>query len=151
MAEILNKECIILNMDSSDKGVVIEELVNKLSEMGSIKDRVAFLQDVYERENIEPTYVGYNIGMPHGRTENVIRPSICFGRLINPIRWSDQSNETVNTVILIAVPQNDKGEHLRIISQLARNLMHEDYRNKLLESNATEVYNSINSMITLDL
>lgn len=147
MTEILNKECIILNIDSHDKGEVIEELVNKLSEMGSIKDRAAFLQDVYDRENIEPTYVGYNIGMPHGRTENVSRPSICFGRLINPIRWSDHSSETVNTVILIAVPQDDNGEHLRIISQLARNLMHEDYRNKLLESSETEVYQSINSII----
>ncbi|MDA1477231.1 PTS sugar transporter subunit IIA [Bacillus changyiensis] len=150
MAEILSKQCIVLNINGSDKNEVIKKLVDQLSEAGSIKDRAAFLKDVYDREMIHPTYIGYHIGMPHGRTENVIRTAICYGRLSQPIHWGHDHDEKVNTVVLIAAPKEDNDGHLKIISQLARNLMHEDFRNTLLESNEDEVYTTINSVIALD-
>lgn len=45
------------------------------------------------------------MGLPHGKTSNVLRPSICFGRLLNPVIWNEKTGEKVKYVILIAVPE----------------------------------------------
>lgn len=141
MSSIIQRECIIFDLDTNDKNDAILTLVNRLKEQQKITSVESFYQDVLERENIAPTAIGYKIGLPHGRTENVIAPAVCFGRLNNEIIWNEETKEVVNIIILIAVPQNNEGNlHMQILSNLARRLMHEDFRNQLLNSNKEEVY-----------
>ena len=79
--------------------------------------------------------------MPHGRTNNVIEPAVCFGRLNNEIVWNEKTKEVANIVILIAVPKdNTENLHMQILSKLARKLMHDDFRNRLTISDKDEVY-----------
>ncbi|MGN1181956.1 MAG: PTS sugar transporter subunit IIA, partial [Faecalibacillus sp.] len=75
---------------------------------------------------------------------HVIKPSICFGRLKNPILWDEEKNEYVKIVILIAVPKNNRDQiHLHIISHLMRQLMHDNYMNKLLNCDESQIYSAL--------
>lgn len=141
MSSIIQKECIVFDIDTCDKNEAILTLVKTLKEQGKITSVEDFYQDVLDREKIAPTAIGYNIGLPHGRTSNVIEPAVCFGRVNNEIVWNEETKEMANIIILIAVPENNEGNlHMQILSKLARNLMHEDFRNKLLNSDKEEVY-----------
>ena len=134
MSSIIQKECIVFDIDTYDKNEAILTLVKKLKEQEKITSIDNFYQDVLDREKVAPTAIGYNIGLPHGRTNNVIEPAVCFGRLNNEIIWNEETKEVANIIILIAVPQDNEGNlHMQILSKLARKLMHEDFRNQLLK------------------
>lgn len=144
MDSIIKKECIIFEINEKEKDKAILTLVKKLKEQGAITDNEVFLEDVLARESLSPTALGNGIGLPHGRTENVLKPAICFGRLKNELLWDPETNELVNIIILIAVPGNDtENTHMKIISRLARQLMHKEFIDKLLTSNEEEIYNML--------
>ncbi|OCN06360.1 PTS fructose transporter subunit IIABC [Erysipelotrichaceae bacterium MTC7] len=141
MSSIVNKECIVFDIDTDSKDEVIYTLVKKLKEQNKIKDIEDFYKNVLAREAIEPTAIGHDIGLPHGRTNGVIEPAICFGRLKKPLVWSEKTGELGEVILMIAVPENDQDNtHMKIISKLARKLMHDDFRDKLLTGDKTTIY-----------
>lgn len=141
MSSIIQKECIVFDIDTCDKNEAILTLVKRLKGQKKITGVYDFYQDVLNRERIVPTAIGYKIGLPHGRTNNVIEPAVCFGRLNNEIVWNEKTKEVANIVILIAVPKdNNENLHMQILSKLARKLMHDDFRNQLTTSDKEEVY-----------
>ncbi|MGG7058809.1 PTS sugar transporter subunit IIA [Clostridium tertium] len=144
MESIIKKECIIFDIEEKEKNKVILALVTKLKEQGAITDIKKFYEDVLQREKLSPTSIGNDIGLPHGKTENVLKPAICFGRLKNKIIWNDETEEEANIIILIAVPGDDEeNTHIKIISRLARKLMHKEFIDKLLISNREEIFNML--------
>ena len=141
MSSIIQKECIVFDIDTCDKNEAILTLVKRLKGQKKITGVYDFYQDVLNRERIAPTAIGYKIGLPHVRTNNVIEPAVCFGRLNNEIVWNEKTKEVANIVILIAVPKdNNENLHMQILSKLARKLMHDDFRNQLTTSDKDEVY-----------
>lgn len=146
--ELLNKDSVIFDIEASTKEEVIKVLVNQLDSEGCITSIPEFYNDVLEREALAPTAVGFDMGLPHGRTENVLKPAICFGRLKNPVIWNAESKEVAKYVILIAVPKDDEcGTHMKVISSLARKLMHDEYREILLSGTKDEVYGFLSEAI----
>ncbi|KGP72690.1 PTS sugar transporter subunit IIA [Pontibacillus yanchengensis] len=129
---------VVSNISGTKKEEVIETLVNNLDENNYLASKEVFLQDVLERENTLPTYIGYEIGLPHSQSEGVNYSSVTIGRLEEEIKWTEEGEE-VNTVFLIAVPNNNEDNlHLKILSKLSRLLMHEEFRNEVrnLDENA---------------
>ena len=47
-------------------------------------------------------------------------------------------NKPVYLMFLIAVPENSSNEHLQILSQIARKLMHEENRQAILRAQSPE-------------
>ena len=141
MQSIIKKECIVFDIDEIEKDKAILTLIERLREQGDITDTNKFYADVLEREKLSPTSIGNDIGLPHGKTENVLRPAICFGRLKKKVLWNSETKEFVNIIILIAVPGDDEeNTHMKIISKLARQLMHNEFIEKLLVSNKDDVF-----------
>jgi PTS system fructose-specific IIA component len=140
MSEIFQKENSLFDIDFKTKRDVIYELAKKLKSGGRITDTDLFFADVLAREELSSTVVGNEIAIPHGKTKNVIKPSICFVRLLNPIVWNEETGEEAKIVILIAVPESDEGStHIEILSKLARKLVHQSFYEKLLSCNKEEI------------
>lgn len=147
MSDLLDKKCIVMDLDESNKEAVIKTLAEKLVDTGRVNNLEDFLDNVNNREKIEPTALGDNIGMPHGRTNSVVTPSLCFARLKEPIVWNPETKEMAGIIIMIAVPKNENSSHLQIISQLARNLMHDEFRGLLLNGDEETIYETINNVV----
>ncbi|WP_369352092.1 PTS sugar transporter subunit IIA [Ligilactobacillus agilis] len=127
------------DLNAKDKREAISKISFYLAKKAFITDAGAFVEDVFSREDELPTYIGHNIGLPHSKSNHVKNAVVVVGRLNSPIIWND-SNQ-VDLIFLIAVPKNLAGDlHLRILAQLARALMHEDFRNGLrnLDSNGVK-------------
>lgn len=141
MEKLISRNCIVFDIPATSKNDVLLTLVKQLKEAGKITDVEKFYEDVLAREAICPTAIGFDMGMPHGKTENVISPAVCFGRLSAPVLWNEESGEMANIVIMIAVPKTEESNiHIKILSSLSRQLMHEEFRDKLLNSSADEVF-----------
>lgn len=138
---LIEKECVIFNIKEKDKKSVIVKMVELLKKAKKIKDEDIFLEDVMKREDLSPTAMGYEIAIPHGKSSEVLTAGVCLGRLDTPIIWNEETGETAQIIILIAVPKEDDSNlHLKILSNLARKLMHEEFREILLNKDKMYIY-----------
>lgn len=73
---------------------------------------------------------------------------MCFGRTRGPVVWNEESGDTVDLVILIAVPLCEAGDtHMKILANLSRKLMHEEFRDSLRKSDREQVYNILSEVL----
>ena len=112
----------------------ITTMANVLFENNRITNRALFIKDVKERESKMSTSMGMDLALPHTRSKSVIYPSLFFGSLEKPITWGE---DKVKIILGIAVPDNDdntNSTYLKILSSLARQLTHDEYRNALINA-----------------
>lgn len=146
--EIISEEMIFLNEGFSHQDEIINFLVDNAYANNYITDRGGFFEAVKKREDAIPTAIGYSIAMPHGKNEAVNNPFIAFARTKNEIRWSQKSDEKVQLIFLIGVPENGQGKlHLKFISQLSKKLLDETFRKNLLTKNSSsEIFRELKSI-----
>lgn len=135
-------------LNASNKKLAIQKMVNILTEKKYITDADEFTKDVFDREAILPTFIGHGIGLPHSQSLYVLKPVVVIGRLTESITWSE--NNQVKLIFLIAVPKTSKSNiHLKILANLSRMLMHEDFRQSLLYENENKVREIILQKMTI--
>jgi PTS system fructose-specific IIA component len=137
MNNIIVKELITLDFEASSKEEVIKELAKVIEGQGRLNDYEGYVQEVFKREEIFPTAIGFEVAIPHGKTNSVKNASVAFARLTNEIQWSEE--EKVKYVFLIAVPATEaENAHLQILAQLSRKIMRDEFRDKLKNSSKIE-------------
>lgn len=144
--EIINKNLICLDMDSSNKEEVIQQLSDVLLKEGCINNVEIFMESVNERETHETTGIGDGIAIPHGKSDSVIKNSVIMARLKNKVEWMSMDDEPVNIVFLLAIKESNAGDvHLRILSKLAENLMEPEFVTKMKnEEDIEEICRTLN-------
>lgn len=141
MLPIIKEECIILDLEAKSKNEILQKMVDVLDDNDYISDKDQFYKDVLKREEIFPTYLGYNIGIPHGKSNAVNHAGLCIARLKDYVQWDDNEENKVDFVILIAVKEKeDNNLHLKILAKLSRLLMHDDFRDLIRSIGKKELY-----------
>ena len=138
-ADLFLPECMTMDLQAANKWEAIRELAGLLLKAGRISSVEQYEQAVVEREQEVSTGVGFGIGIPHGRSAAVLRSSIAFGRSKKGIPFHAIDHQPVQLVFLLAVPQamGDK-EYLAALSRLARMIVHEEFRSRLLQAETVE-------------
>ena len=148
MSKLISKNCIVFDIDAAEKKDVISALVKELDAAGKITDQNEFFEDVLAREAIAPTYVGFDMGLPHGKTDHVLEASVAFARTVRPVVWNEETGETADLIILIAVPLSEAGDtHMKILANLSRQLMHEEFRESLRNSTKNKVFDILTEVL----
>lgn len=130
---LISENQIILDYSVQNKEELIDLFADVLDQAGKINDRDGFKADVYEREELANTAMGNEIAIPHALSGQVKDSSLVFIRLKDRIEWAEQ--DEVRYIFGIAVPrENPNNQHLKILSQLARKLMDDNFKNKLFSS-----------------
>lgn len=137
MKAIVPKEMIFLDEVVASRNEAIHYLVKKAGEAGLVTDTSDLEVAVLAREEEISTAVGYQVAMPHGKSEAVNRPFIGFLRLKDLMKWN--GSDEVKLIFLIAVPKsNVDNVHLRFIAQLSKNLLDDEFRSFIAEENDKE-------------
>lgn len=129
-SNLIDKNLIVLDLNSLNKNEVIEKLVDLLDENGALINKNEFLEAVLLRETKSPTGLEEGLAIPHGKSSSVKTPKIAAARLKNKIKdWEsvDESNE-VDLVFLIAIPDAEKGTtHIEVLSNLTTLFMEDGF------------------------
>lgn len=146
-SNLIDKNLIVLDLDSLNKNEVIEKLVDLLDENGALINKNEFLEAVLLRETKSPTGLEDSLAIPHGKSTSVKTPKIAAARLKNKIKdWEsvDESNE-VDLVFLIAIPDAEKGTtHIEVLSNLTTLFMEDGFIESLRDAkNKDEFLNII--------
>jgi len=142
---LIQKEFIYLNNELTNRNEIITRMSEDVLKTGMISDVDTYVKSVLEREEIIPTTVGFNVSIPHGKSDAVISPFVTFMRTNKPFVWDERSTEETQLIFMIGVPTNQKNKwHLKILAQISKNLMDENFRSSLLRAESVnEAYQLI--------
>ncbi len=138
ITELLSVNGIKLELTSKTKEDVIKEMVKILADNGKLLDKDKYLQAVLDRESEFSTGIGMGIAIPHGKSSGVKEASLVFGRSLDGLDYESMDDELAHIFFLIAVPEESSNEHLKILSQISRKLMHKELRDSLMNASSAE-------------
>ena len=139
IANLFVRECITMDLKASTKWEAIRELSQLLLQAGRLSSIEEYEQAVIQRENQVSTGVGFSIAIPHGKSAAVLKSSIALGYSRAGIPFNSIDHQPVRLVFLLAVPESlDDKDYLGALSRLARLMVHEDFRSRLLHAGTVE-------------
>lgn len=133
MAELITAELVDLDLAGADRVEVTSALARRLVDAGRVRDLDGFLADIRKREEQMPTGIEGGIGIPHARSPHVTEPSLAFGRCTAGVDFG-ASDGPAHLIFLIAAPEGGGEDHMTILASLARRLMHQSFRQALLDA-----------------
>lgn len=135
MSTIINKNLIKLDINNNNKEEIIKILANLINDENRLNNYEAYVKEVLNRESLTSTGIGYGIAIPHGKCKAVDVPTVAVGRINQGVEWKSLDDNPVQVVFLLAVPEKAASDqHLKILAALSRKLIHEEFRNELLNS-----------------
>lgn len=136
---LINEKLILVDELFENKEALLKHLSQKAFQLGKIKSEEEYLTCVEEREKSFSTYVGNGIAIPHGKSDAVNEAMVMCAKLKKPILWGDDVDELVDLVFLLGVPSsNTDNLHLKILAELSRKLMDDEFTSNLREAKTSE-------------
>lgn len=134
--EITNANLVALDLDVDGPMGAIDALADLLDKDGRLSDKEAYIAAARAREEeTGGTAMEMGIAIPHAKSGGVKEPGVAFGRTAEPIQYGD---EKADLIFLIAAPEGENNLHVKVLSQLARRLIHENFRTSLREATTGE-------------
>ncbi|ODS04422.1 phosphoenolpyruvate--protein phosphotransferase [Vibrio scophthalmi] len=131
-APLISSECISLDRDLRNKEEVIKTLSDNLFLAGRCRYPDKLADDLWAREDVFSTGLGFGFAIPHTKSEHIEQSAISVCRLANPIQWGD---EEAKFVIMLTLNKHAAGDqHMKIFSRLARKIMHAEFRDNLMNA-----------------
>lgn len=142
--KLIKENTIELNMIAKDKDTIINKMIELLVKDGVITDKNKFREDIYYRESLSNTGIGFGIAIPHAKSKFVKEPRIAVGVIKEGVDYGSIDGKSVNIIFMIAVNDSQSDLHLRALANLSRKLIHEEFRNKILNAKSKlEILNVI--------
>ncbi|MBU9889636.1 MAG: PTS sugar transporter subunit IIA [Candidatus Omnitrophica bacterium] len=144
ITDFLSIKGIKLDLESTDKESVLEEMVGILAEVKDIGDKKSILRALIERENLGSTGIGQGIAIPHGKTDKVDGLVAVLGVSRKGVNFEALDGEPVYILFLLVAPKDTAGPHLKALAQISR-LLRDSYFCELLRRCKTpkDVYDLI--------
>ena len=130
ISEILNKDSIVANLESTNKNGVIKELSLAISKTTNAapNDIAAVLM---ERESLGSTGIGGGIAIPHGKLNSVKSVTVGFGLSRRGVEYDSLDNRLVHIFFLLLTPENSTGGHLKVLAQISKLLKMDQFKEGL--------------------
>jgi PTS system fructose-specific IIA component len=130
---LTSADLVGVDLVARDRDDATAQLIALLAAAGRVTDAEGFHADVRAREAQMATGMPGGVGLPHARSEHVTAPSLAVGKLHDPVDWGAPDGPA-RLVFLIAAPAGGDADHLQILAALARRLVHESFRQSLLDA-----------------
>jgi fructose-specific PTS system IIA-like component len=132
-ARVVDADTIDVSSDARTKEEAIRDAVDLLFVAGRT-DRPGVVEEaVWAREETYSTGLGFGFAVPHCKTSAVSSPTLAVLKLSSPVEWGSMDGQPVRMVLLLTIPESDTtGAHMKVFAKLARKLMHEEFRERML-------------------
>jgi len=130
LTEFLTPERVVIPLAARDKAGIIAELTRHLVDRsgGSFAE---VLGAIAEREAVLSTGIGFGVAIPHARSSAVRELTVVCGVSPVPISYDSIDGEPVRLFFLIVGPEASAGQHVKVLSRIARLVRREHLRDQL--------------------
>ena len=132
LKDLIKESTIKLELVSKDKNSVLDEMIELLEDDKVVTDKNKFKEDILAREELSNTGIGFEIAIPHAKSKAVKEPRIAIGLAKNGIDYGSIDGQDIKMIFMIAVNEEQSDLHLRALANLSRKLMHEEFREGIL-------------------
>lgn len=137
ISKYLDPETVLfIKADTRDEA--LHMMINKMNELGKLRDKEAFYNAIIEREKIVSTGVGMGVAIPHAKLDAYDDFFIAVGILEKGVDWRALDGAPVRLIFMIGGPDDKQTEYLQILSTLTQNIKDETKRKKFLTLNSGE-------------
>ncbi len=143
ISQVIRPETVDLKgIGIKNKESLLDHMISMMVKAEIVNSKQEYLEAIYEREAMGPTYMGNFIAIPHGKCEAVKNPGIVFCRCDNGVFYhTDLGGGVVKLIFMLAIPAHMSGEeYMRVLAQLARLLVYPDFVNRLYKA---QIYDDV--------
>lgn len=135
-APLITAQCISLDNDWRSKEEVLKAMTDNLLLAGRCRYPRKLEADLWAREAVFSTGLGFYFAIPHSKSEHIEQSTISVARLPAPVPWGE---DEAQFIIMLTLNKHAAGDqHMRIFSRLARRIMHEEFRTALMNAASPE-------------
>lgn len=138
---MIDKRLVFVDSNIKNK----DELLQFIADAAYQLKRVDNIEECYKaflaREHVISTGIGSGIAIPHATSEHILRPSLVFVRLKNPIEFQSIDDEPVSLVFAILLPAGDyEFLHLNTLSKIAGLMLDQTAKDIFSNADEKEIY-----------
>ncbi len=135
LARHVREEAIIPRLKATDRDGAIRELLGRLHDLGAVGDVAEAEAEVFRREAVMPTGVGFGVACPHARTNAVPMLTCAIGIAGRPIDFSpDEEGRACRIIILTLTPDTVNSPYMTFITAALTALRAPSKRQALTEA-----------------
>ncbi|RYM02881.1 PTS fructose transporter subunit IIA [Sporolactobacillus sp. THM7-7] len=138
VTDLLTAATVNLDLKSTTKKDVLDELANTLNEAGKLNDLDAYRAAIDKRESESTTGIGDGVAIPHSKTPAVKKAAIAFGRSKEGVDFESLDGQPAHLFFMIAAEDGANATHLEALSTLSTFLIKPDFREKLMQAKSAE-------------
>lgn len=127
LAAILTPNNVVLDLAVSSKKRAFEQ-AGLIFENNCGIARSAVSDNLFARERLGSTGLGYGVAVPHGRIKGLKAPLAAFVRLSEPIPFESPDGLPVSLLVFLLIPDHVTQQHLEILSEIAEMFSDETFR-----------------------
>lgn len=123
----------ILKFDTDSKRAMLEELAKVLGESDSVSDPDALTKEIFIREELMSTGIGFNVAVPHVRMDSVSDLVMAVGISQTDILDYDSLDEQPIRIVCMVAARNDQhAQYLKTLGIVSTVLKSKDVRDALM-------------------
>ena len=139
LTSFMNEKLICLDLKSTTKADLFEEMSDLISQSESIQNRDTFLAALKEREAVMTTSLGDGVGIPHARSDSIDNLVIALGISRNGIDFGARDDPLVRIVFMFGIPTRETKLYIQVLAKISRFARREDNRERLLSAKTADV------------
>lgn len=125
--ELLIKDAMIMDLKATDKKGAIDEMVQKIYDVGRISDIAVYKEGILAREAQTSTGLGDGIAMPHAKNKAVKEATVLFAKSNAGVDYEALDGQPTYLFFMIAAPEGANDTHLQALAALSRLLIDADF------------------------
>ena len=134
----------IIDIKSNDKRGALKELLEIIYKDNLITDPKTFSKEIFKREKLMSTGIGYGIAIPHARHKSVKDFVIAIGRKCDGLEYESIDDKPVKLIFMIGASDTQDKDYIKVLSRLVLRLKNQEFVDKLLlAENSSEIYELI--------
>lgn len=137
LGDIFQKDTIVVNLESTEKDELFEELVEKIHSCYPEVDREEALKDLNEREEKMTTGIMHSVAIPHAQVSSIRTTVGAIGISKDGIDYDSLDKAPVYVVFMLLGPQNEAERHIQILKSLAQVLQIPGFVDKITKCNTS--------------
>lgn len=141
LGEVFPKETICVNLESTEKDELFEELVEKIHFYCPSLNREKSLSLLNERESKMSTGIMHGVAIPHAQVSSMKKTVGAIGISREGIDYDSLDKAPVHVVFMILGAEDEAERHIQILKSLASVLQVPDFIDNIVKcASASEVY-----------
>ncbi|MFW6288447.1 MAG: PTS sugar transporter subunit IIA [Spirochaetota bacterium] len=132
LADVLNEDLVICDLDASTGEEVIETLVERICATDDVEDCARAKADVLANEQRSSTGMQHGVAIPHAKTEAVSRLHAAVAVTREPIEFDSLDGQPCRIFVMTLSPPNQAGPHMRFLAEIGRLLKSKRIRKAIL-------------------